>query len=157
VNAAVLFSSATDECATPQDFFDVIAAEFEFTVDVAATRENRKCVDYFGPGSPLGEDGLTANWAQFGSLSRCWCNPPYSRGLQAKFIAKAAEGRERGVLTVLLLPARTDTKAFHRYIYNAHQWAPRPGVEIRFIPGRLKLGGAANSAPFPSMVVIMRP
>jgi hypothetical protein len=30
-------------------------------------------------------------------------------------------------------------------------------VEVRFIPGRLKFGGAANSAPFPSMVVIMRP
>jgi hypothetical protein len=30
-------------------------------------------------------------------------------------------------------------------------------VEIRLLPGRLKFGGAANSAPFPSMVVVFRP
>jgi phage N-6-adenine-methyltransferase len=157
VNAAVLFSSATDEWATPQAFFDVLRAEFDLCVDVAATAENRKCPDYFGPGSRQGEDGLAADWRQFGSLSRCWCNPPYSRGLQGKFIAKAAAERLRGVLTVMLLPARTDTKAFHAHIYDASKWAPRPGVEIRFIPGRLKFVGAVNGAPFPSMVVIMRP
>ena len=51
-------------------------------------------------------------------------------------------------MVVCLLPARTDTKYFHEYIYNKH--------EIRFIKGRLKFGGSKNSAPFPSMVVVMR-
>ena len=46
----------------------------------------------------------------------------------------------------MLIPARTDTKAFHDYIYHK--------AEIRFIRGRLKFGGAKNSAPFPSMVVV---
>ena len=46
----------------------------------------------------------------------------------------------------MLIPARTDTIAFHKYIYHK--------AEIRFIKGRLKFGGSKDSAPFPSMVVI---
>ena len=49
----------------------------------------------------------------------------------------------------MLIPARTDTKAFHEYIYRK--------AEIRFVKGRLKFGNAQNSAPFPSMVVVFRP
>lgn len=48
----------------------------------------------------------------------------------------------------MLIPARTDTRAFHDYIYHK--------AEIRFVKGRLKFGNAKNSAPFPSMVVIYR-
>lgn len=51
----------------------------------------------------------------------------------------------------MLLPARTDTRWFHDYIYNNQR------AEIRFIKGRLKFGGSKNSAPFPSMVVVFRP
>ncbi len=50
----------------------------------------------------------------------------------------------------MLIPARTDTKWFHEYIYD------KPNVEIRFLKGRLKFVGAEHSAPFPSMVVIFR-
>ena len=49
----------------------------------------------------------------------------------------------------MLIPARTDTKYFHNYIY-------KKATEIRFIKGRLKFGDAKNSAPFPSMVVIFK-
>ena len=49
----------------------------------------------------------------------------------------------------MLLPARTDTKWFHDYIYKQ--------TEIRFIKGRLKFGNSKNSAPFPSMIVVFRP
>ena len=53
-----------------------------------------------------------------------------------------------GGIAVMLIPARTDTKAFHQWIYGK--------AEIRFIKGRLKFGNSNNSAPFPSMVVIFR-
>ncbi len=154
MNNAVLFSSATDNWETPQAFFDELDAEFHFDLDVAATIDNRKCGMYFGPDHLCREyrDGLTAAWG-----GRCFMNPPYSRGLQGKFIAKAAQERLRGVLTVALLPARTDTKAFHAHTYDASKWQAREGVEIRLLPGRLKFGGATNSAPFPSMIVIFRP
>jgi site-specific DNA-methyltransferase (adenine-specific) len=55
-----------------------------------------------------------------------------------------------GGVCVMLIPARTDTKYFHDYIYQ------KSNVEIRFIKGRLKFGGSKNSAPFPSMVVIFK-
>lgn len=51
----------------------------------------------------------------------------------------------------MLIPARTDTKWFHDYIYN------KSNVQIRFLKGRLKFSGANNSAPFPSMIVIFNP
>ena len=86
-----------------------------------------------------------------------FCNPPYSKRTKDKpgqedWIRKAAEeGAKPGAVVVMLLPARTDTAAFHRYIYKRS--------EIRFIKGRLRFhadGQPGNSAPFPSMVVIFR-
>ena len=48
----------------------------------------------------------------------------------------------------MLIPARTDTRWFHDYIYHK--------AEIRFIRGRLKFNDGKSPAPFPSMVVIFR-
>ena len=77
-----------------------------------------------------------------------WCNPPYGREI-GLWVKKAYESaHESGGIVVMLIPARTDTKWFHDYVLHR--------AEIRFIAGRLKFGGAKNSAPFPSMVVIFR-
>lgn len=65
-----------------------------------------------------------------------------------KWIAKADAEKDNAELIAMLIPARTDTKAFHEYIYNK--------AEIRFIKGRLKFGEMKTSAPFPSMLVIWR-
>ena len=73
-----------------------------------------------------------------------WCNPPYGREI-ANWVRKASE--ESGTV-VMLLPARTDTRWFHEFVWKK--------TEIRFIKGRLKFGGAKASAPFASMVVIFR-
>lgn len=158
MNSAVMFSKASDEWATPRDFFERIRAEFDLMVDAAAVRSNALCPAYFGPDNPSNPDGLTADWRQYGGVSRIWCNPPYSRCRE--FVAKAAAERRRGVLSVLLLPARTDTRWFHESLWQsgaAGYIGPRPGIEIRFIQGRLKFGDGKNSAPFPSMVAVFRP
>ena len=146
-----MFSSKSDEWATPQEFFDALNAEFDFDVDLAASAENAKVSDFYS----LEHSALDAEWSVQHDIG--WCNPPYSRGLQAKFIAKAAEERLNGFTTVMLIPARTDTKAFHAYIWDTENHRPRPGVEVRFVKGRLKFIGAKHGAPFPSMVVIFRP
>jgi phage N-6-adenine-methyltransferase len=157
VNTAVMFASTTDEWETPQATFDALAAEFEFHLDLCASATNFKLRPYY----TAEMDALSIDWSADNFASpgppTGFCNPPYSRGLQGKFIAKAAEERRRGFQTVMLLPARTDTKAFHAHIYDASKWQAREGVEIRLLPGRLKFGGAANSAPFPSMIVVFRP
>ena len=151
MNTALMFSSKSDEWETPPDVYDRLHDEFDFEVDLAASTDNHKCDHWWAKD----DDALVQTWHD--GFSRGWLNPPYSRGLCAKFIAKAAAERLQGFLTVMLLPARTDTKAFHAYIYDAKTWQSKPGVEIRFLPGRLKFGGSTNAAPFPSMVVVFWP
>lgn len=126
---------------TPQDFFDKCNDEFHFDIDVCATPENAKVKTFFTPQI----DGLSQNW---GGYKTIWCNPPYGKEMP-KWIKKAYETwKECNNTIVMLIPSRTDTKAFHEYIYH--------NAEIRFIKGRLKFGGSNNAAPFASMLVIFR-
>lgn len=53
-----IFSRRSDEWATPQEFFDVVDAEFHFTLDPCATPENAKCRVYY----TAEEDGLLQAW-----------------------------------------------------------------------------------------------
>lgn len=79
-----------------------------------------------------------------------WCHPPYGREI-GKWVERAYyQNIKYNNYIVMLLPARTDTKWFHNYIYYDK-------AEIRFIRGGLKFGNAKNSAPFPSMIVIYKP
>ena len=135
----VLFSSQKEEWGTPQEFFDKLNNEFNFTVDVCALPYNAKCARYYTPET----DGLAQNWDN----ETVWCNPPYGRKI-ASWVEKAAHAK---ATVVMLVPARTDTKWFHDYVYKK--------AECRFVKGRLKfesenMGG--DPAPFPSMVVIFR-
>jgi len=135
----VHFSSKSNEWETPQDFFNILDKEFMFDIDVCATKENSKCKRWY----EIRDNGLSKSWNDH----RVWCNPPYGREI-GKWVKKASEAT--GGVVVMLIPARTDTKYFHEYIYQ------KLNVEIRFIKGRLKFGGHSNSAPFPSMVVIFK-
>lgn len=134
-----LFSHKSCEWSTPQDLFDQLDAEFHFELDVCATSENAKCSRYY----TVADDGLSKPW----DAETCWCNPPYGT-LVSAWVAKAAQSANEGRTVVMLLPARTDTRWFHDYIYGH--------AEIRFIRGRLKFGGSKNAAPFPSMIVIFK-
>lgn len=57
-NLSVMFSSQTDEWATPQEFFDKLNEEFHFTLDPCALPSNAKCKHYFTPA----DNGLLQNW-----------------------------------------------------------------------------------------------
>lgn len=139
MNTAIMFSSATDLWSTPQDFFDELNAEFHFTLDPCATRENAKCARFF----TVEDDGLKQDWQG----ETVFCNPPYGRAIKDWVKKCYEESKKPGTTVVMLIPARTDTSYFHDYIYGKAR-------EIRFIRGRLKFGDAKNSAPFPSMVVV---
>ena len=134
VNA--MFSSKTDEWSTPQDFYDRLNAEFNFTLDPCADKNNHKCAKYF----TKEQDGLTKKWGGH----TVFCNPPYGRQI-GKWVRKCYEESEKNIC-VMLIPARTDTKWFHEYIYGK--------AEVRFIKGRLRFGDSKENAPFPSMVVV---
>lgn len=134
----VIFSKNTDNWETPQSLFAELDREFHFTVDVCASEENAKCKTFFSKV----QDGLQQKWSGV-----CWCNPPYGRQI-AKWVEKASEAASHGNTVVMLIPARTDTKWFHEYVYGK--------TEIRFLRGRVKFGGSVHNAPFPSMIVIFR-
>lgn len=140
-----MYTSNNKEWETPQWLFDELDKEFErqINIDVCATKKNAKCHVYF----TKKDNGLIIPWIIYASKMRsiCWMNPPYGKEI-GKWIKKAYEESLRGVMTIALLPARTDTKWFHNYIYNK--------AEIRFLKGRLKFSNSKNSAPFPSMIVI---
>lgn len=135
-----MFSSATDEWATPLDFYNTLNNEFNFNLDPCATDDNHKCAKYF----TKTDNGLLQSWEGY----KVFCNPPYGRAI-GSWVEKAYnESQKKDTLIVMMLPARTDTKWFHNFIYHK--------AKIRFIKGRLKFGGCKNAAPFPSMVVIFK-
>lgn len=133
-----LFSSESNEWATPQDFFDKLNEEFHFNLDPCSTDENAKCEKHF----TIRENGLSKNWGGY----RVFCNPPYGREVGVWVKKCYEESRKDDTLVVMLIPSRTDTKYFHDYIYHK--------AELRFVRGRLKFGNGKGCAPFPSMVVI---
>lgn len=87
-----LYSSASEEWATPQDLFDGLNDEFGFTLDPCATPENAKCIKYF----TKRDDGLTKDWG----TAIVFCNPPYGRGIES-WVQKCAEHAKRGGASLL--------------------------------------------------------
>lgn len=156
LNIALMFGKASDEWSTPQNFFDALNQEFGFSVDAAASLENAKCPLFFGPGGEH-EDALAImDWGHsYYNPTSIWLNPPYSRCRE--FIAKAASEARKGCTVVCLVPSRTDTRWWHADVWDQATHRPRPGVEVRFVKGRLKFGGGVAGAPFPSVVIIFRP
>ena len=133
--------------ATPPDMMAALNAEFQFDFDPCPNPR------------PEGFDGLQVPWGK-----RNWCNPPFTgeprvpgkRKLgPVAWLRKAVAERERGNMTVLILP-----------IYNvrAISMAEDFGAEIRWAgkPQWLALeDGQPNPAPksdwHPCVLMILRP
>ena len=88
-----------------------------------------------------GKCGLTLEWKG----KSVWLNPPY--GNQLKLFAKKLSEHKNGIL---LCPARTDSKWFHKYIFEK-------ATLIFFLKGRIKFYGLEgynkNACPFPICLV----
>jgi phage N-6-adenine-methyltransferase len=128
-------SSENDEWETPQDLFDELDAEFNFTLDVCASAENAKCERFFS------ENGLEQEWS-----GACWMNPPYSD--VAAWMEKAYTVGQTGHTVVCLVPSRTDVGWFWDFARHG---------EVRFLRGRLHFTDNEDKtgpAPFPSAVVV---
>jgi site-specific DNA-methyltransferase (adenine-specific) len=130
--------------ATPWPLFRLINAEFNFTLDAAASSENAKCERYL---TEL-EDGLAQSWAG----ERVFINPPYGKAAP-EWVKKAywetASGCE---LVVCLVVPRTDTEWWHRYTQHAN--------EVRFLKGRVAFedptSGQRSSPQDPSCLLVFR-
>lgn len=86
------------------------------------------------------DDGLSQPWE-----GRVWCNPPYGRETFAWIDKLATHGNG-----IALIFARTETKGFHRQIWERAD-------AILFLEGRIKFhyvdGSQADSANAPSCLV----
>lgn len=70
----VHFSSNSNEWATPQNFFDTLDNEFNFTLDPCSTKENAKCKKFY----TKEDDGLSKSWTD----ETVFMNPPYGRDIK---------------------------------------------------------------------------
>ena len=135
-----MISSKTNEWETPQDLFDELNKEFQFTLDPCATLRNAKCSKYY----TIKENGLEQDW----SKDVVFMNPPYG-GHTGSWIKKAFEESKGGATVICLIVSSTDRSYWHDYILPH-------ASEIRFLRGRIKFGEAKSTAPFASAVVIFK-
>jgi len=134
----------SDDWETPDDLFDELNLEFQFTLDPCCTPDTAKCEKYF----TVEDNGIFESWED----ERVFMNPPYSN--ISTWVNKAVleVTQNNCPLVVALLPAWTDRIWFHWYIYPDR-------AEIRFLQGRVKFlmaGEIKESPTFGSMVVIWR-
>jgi len=141
--------------ATDPLVFNAMNREFDFSLDAAASNSNYLCESYL----TKEDNALEIDWIiairDHSAVSKAavWVNPPYCRGSIKKFMDKAIEQKEKGVTTVMLVPATLEAK-----------WLPVHSIsEIRVVTGgRLSFyhpvtGKKVNGNTKGSMFVIFRP
>ena len=110
--------SRGSDWSTPQELFDDLNNEFNFTLDPCASEWNAKC-DYYISEK---EDGLKQDWG----TQVVFMNPPYGKALN-DWMKKAYESALKGATVVCLVPSATDTSWWHDYAMKG---------EIRYLRGR---------------------
>jgi phage N-6-adenine-methyltransferase len=125
-----------DDRRTPRDLFDPLNEEFNFTLDAAASKENKLCSVYYDKRV----SGLDNSWFTY----NVWCNPPYSdiRSWVAKATSEIAKvnsvtGRAYGPpVVVMLLPANRTEQGWWQDLIEPGRRAG--DLEVRFLRGRLR-------------------
>lgn len=150
-NNPQIFTSKKHDWRTPKKLFDNLNSEYNFWIDLASDDKNNLCPIFLTEK----QNALKQNWFELAKLNKrvsdyAWCNPPYGRNLVV-WIKKAYEENKLGFRSVWLIPARTDTKFFHNFIFNKAE-------KVGFVKSRISFhdenGCPVNKATFPSMVVV---
>lgn len=136
---------------TPQLWWEKLNETYQFNYDLAANSKNAKTENYF----TFENNSLVQDWGQLEGWQ--WLNPPYGRTIE-DWVKKASDtilnktiSNFKGI--VMLIPARTDTKYWHDYIFSNSK------IKVEFVRGRLyfeKNGVKSDAAPFPSALVIFK-
>lgn len=124
-----------DERRTPLWLFEKVQAKFDFTIDLAASKENALLDRYY----TKEQDSLEQDWA--GEIG--WCNPPYSYGNIFRFVYKALQHPSATLL--MLIQGDSSTK------YG--QLALERG-RVLFIDKRIAFDNEPSGARFPSWLVL---
>ena len=115
------YSSNRGDYLTPNTFVRSILKEIgreQFDCDVCCSVRNIPAMacyrkdGYYIDGRKFGEqDGLKGEWSPLN-----WLNPPFNEC--QKWIRKAVAEQEKGNTTIALLPVRTETDYWHKYILD---------------------------------------
>ena len=105
---------------TPTLIWEQLTSEFDFTLDACASDENHLLPKYYTEDNSC----LDKDW----SGEVVYCHPMFDKKID-KFVEKCAK---ENCLSVMLIPASTHTRYFHKYIYK------KPNVEIRFLERQTK-------------------
>lgn len=100
---------------TPIDIWKSLSEEFNFTLDACASDNNHLLPKYYTKENSC----LDKNWT--GEV--VYCHPMFDIYI-GKFVEKCFNEK---CLSVMLIPASTHTRYFHKFIYN------NPNAEIRFL------------------------
>lgn len=114
---------------TPPEFFDRLNVEYGFTLDGAAADENALLPRASTAADPLPWEG-----------ERVFCNPPWSQIPPFVELAATAD------LAVLLVPARTNCRWFHR--------ALNLGATVRYFLGKPRFVGAKYTSPVDCLLLV---
>ena len=112
---------------TPPYVLEPVREAFGGTIDLDPCTE---------PDNPTGatrfltavDDGLTLPWGRSGSI---YVNPPYGKAREP-WVERCIAAADSGCRVVLLMPAHTDTRIWHRAMETA--------AAVCFIKGRVKFG-----------------
>lgn len=139
-----------DAWRTPPEVFAALDAEFDFQLDVAASKDNALCDQFLSEA----DDALNCDWTNGLVNTYSWCNPPYSD--VGPWVRKAAEQAQQNAIGCVMLVMADTSVGWYRE-------AIRTAQEVRFITGgRLSFinpetGLPVNGNNKGSMLIIWHP
>ena len=116
-----------DDRALPAEDFQLLNAQYRFTIDVAASPHNAKLPRFFSSENC----GLAASWAG----ERVYCNPPYS---SIRPWVEKAWAEQGAALVVMLLPGNRTEQGWWQDLIEP--WRDRIASPLRtqFLKGRMR-------------------
>ena len=114
-------SASYTHIRTPKDIWAELTQEFAFTLDACASTPNHLCAKYYTKENSC----LTKDW----NGEVVYCHPMFDTFI-GKFVEKCAISP---CLSVMLLPAATHTRYFHKFIWDKQRQCPKPNVQVRFL------------------------
>ncbi|QZI90837.1 hypothetical protein MYOV066v1_p0059 [Vibrio phage PS15B.3] len=130
---------------TPQALFDYYDKRFGFTLDLAASEDNKLCSQFIGKDEDaLSRDVVDEKIYRFNNADyenqgmAIWCNPPYSDIMP--WVNQCVNiSNDHRVPVVMLIPADTSVKWFKAAFKNCS--------ECHFISGRISFINAETQKP----------
>ncbi len=163
-----------DEYGTDPWVWEPVKAKYRPVLDAAAAPWSAKCRFFW----TKSDNALTKHWHRFRVV---WLNPPYSKGLVGRFMAKAREEALLGARVICLIWGSSDTRwyrdnvsrpigagAFVRAELVDEAWGPgtryeweRLVVTVYDVSKRLEFihesGAVEDTAMKPSRLVVLEP